>query len=311
MAAPTIVSGHTTLAQADNVTSHVINTPTHANGDVIYIAAAADSPATALSAPAGFAAVSTYDSVTFNSDAIYSVWKKTASSEGGSYTYTTSVAERSAAIAWAVNGDAGIHATGTPAGGTSATATVPAVTTSVTNTLRISIVFTDTNTTPHGTPTGHTQLAAVGVTSGASVSVAYKTLASSGTDASQTASLNVTDNWVGLTFAIDGTSGSIAVTPAAASVVSSAVGPTIVLGSLSVSPDAASVASSAVGPATINDVILTPAAAISVSSATLGAVDLSAIASVTFTLAVRAALTVIARNRAWTVGNRASLTVRE
>jgi hypothetical protein len=201
--APTIVAGHTTAVDASNESNHVINTPTHSSGNKIYIAAAVDFAGSSMGAPAGFAPVSGYENVAIGTTILFSLWSKTAGgSEGASYTWTSSVAERSGTIAWAVADDGGIHATGTPATGSSGTATVPAVTTSVTNCLRISLVFGDNDISPFGDAAGHTNLAGVGVASGASVNVQYKALPSSGTDGSQTVSLGASDDWEGITIAI-------------------------------------------------------------------------------------------------------------
>jgi hypothetical protein len=269
MAAPTIVAGATKLQQTTNATNHVINTPTHSSGNVIYIAACVDS-GTVVTKPTDFSIL--HDAISVDSGAAQGfVWYKPAGgSEPGSYTYTLGTSERSAAIAWAVAGDGGIDAQGVNATGSGTTATVPAVVATQADCLRISIVFVDfgNTTTPHGTATnGHSDIDEAGATSGGALSVHYKTLVSSGSDSSATVSLNATEGWVGVAFAIAPAAASVTVAPAAASVASSAVAPTVVRGSLSIAPGIASAVATALAPAVINVVTLTPSAAQAATSA--------------------------------------------
>jgi hypothetical protein len=204
MAAPTIVAGHTTNFETANVNNHDINTPNHLDGDMIYIFAALDSPGVSMSPPPGFAVVNDYDNVSISNVAFFSVWRKPANSEGGNYVWTSNTAERSATISFAVRGGPAIHSTGTNATGSSSSATIPAVVTSVIDTLRISAVFTDDVSTPHSTPAGYTELAEISTTSGASISIQYKTLASSGTSASEVVTIT-SEQWVGISFALAAT----------------------------------------------------------------------------------------------------------
>lgn len=269
MTAPAIVAGHTTSTEPGNTTNHDIATPTHANGDVIYILAAIDSGGTSMTPPAGFAAVhANFSDVAIASVARFSIWKKTASGEGGSYIWTSGAAERSVTVAFAVNGDVGINAVGTNATGTGTIATIPAVTTTLVDTLRISAVFTDGVSTPHSTPSGYTELAELSETSGASLSIQYKVLSGSGTSASEVVGLT-SEEWVGITFAIESSAGSQTITPAAASAVGGATNPTVILSGVIHSPLPASAVGGAAGPTIVlSSMTIAPAVASAVGGAT-------------------------------------------
>lgn len=266
---PAIVAGHTTSTEPGNTTNHDIATPTHANGDTIYIAAAIDSGGTSMTPPSGFAAVdAAFSDVAIAAVARFSVWKKVASGEGGSYIWTSGVAERSVTVAFAVTGDVGINAVGTNATGSGTIVTLPAVTTTLPDTLRISIAFTDGVSTPHSSPGGYTELAEISETSGASLSIHHTDLSGAGTSASVTAGI-FPEEWTGITFAIESAAGSQTITPTPASAVGGATNPTVVLGGVIHSPLPASAVGGASGPTIVlGSMTITLAAAEAVGGAT-------------------------------------------
>ncbi len=102
-----------------------------------YIFAVIDGVQT-MSPPAGqgFTAVSNLDNADVQTTATASLWRKVATaSEPSTYTWTSAVGERSVQISWSQSGDGGVDVSGTPGGGTGTTATCPAVTTTVADTL--------------------------------------------------------------------------------------------------------------------------------------------------------------------------------
>lgn len=195
MAAPSIVSGYTEAGNGSNSTTLVINTPTHSDGDVIYVVWVTDGDsATASISGSGWTTLEGPQDIPSSLGAtagVLYVWYKTASSEGADYTITTSVSERSLAIAFAVAGDNGIDAEATYASGSDTSAEVGDVTTTVADTLRISVVVS-VGVKTVSTMTGHTLLATHSYTSAGTISVQHKTLASSGTDTGETATLGAT-----------------------------------------------------------------------------------------------------------------------
>lgn len=213
MAAPTFVSGHTVKVDAANALSRTITVPTNTTNDIIILAVVTDSATGTISAT-GFNFIYQDKPIQTGTPvvtAIATVMWKVSAADSGTYTIATSVTERVAAICFAVRGaqTGSIHATGTAVNGDSATATVPAVTTSVVDCLRISIVGSDGAITTTGTPSGHTLIDAQTGTSAGGVSCHYKTLTASGTDASATISLTATEQWVGFSFALAPLSGTL------------------------------------------------------------------------------------------------------
>lgn len=199
MTAPSVVPGYTTGSYTTNGTSRTINTPTHASGQVIYIVYASDGNGDTASI-SGFSTV--YSNISISGEGVVCVFKKTAGgSEPGSYTIVNTVSEKACAIAWAVDNDGGVNFTGTAQTGSGATITVPAVTTSVADCLRISIGASEKDTRPFGTASGHSVMGNSGAFSGGAITVQYKTIASPSTDASATISMT-SDTWAGLSFAI-------------------------------------------------------------------------------------------------------------
>jgi hypothetical protein len=212
MAAPSIVSGYTQNGNAGNSTTLVINTPTHADGDKIYVVWVTDGDsATASISGSGWTVLEGPQNVpttlSATAGAMY-VWYKTAASEGASYTITTSVSERSVAVAFAVTGDNGIDAEGTYGSGTDFSAEVSSVTSTQADTLRISVIVSPRSPLSVSTLTGHTLLGTHSYTSAGTISVQYKTLASAGTDSGVTATTD-DDGWGTFTWAIAPNAGGV------------------------------------------------------------------------------------------------------
>lgn len=265
-----IVAGHTTASRASSGTSIAINTPTHAAGDMLYVLYASDGDGDTASLT-GF---SVYGPITLEGGGgVFYRFTKTASgSEPASYTINNTVSERAVAFAFAVRDDNGINATGTNQAGTGTSATLPAVTSTEDNCLRISILTSNKDATPVSTGSGLTLLGTVGVSSGGTLSVQYKSLGAAGTDAAVTVTIT-SQAWLGHTIAIAPVAANVLVAPAAAISASSAVVGTLVFGSTTATPTAASAANSAVvGTVILGALAVTPAAASAISDALVEAV---------------------------------------
>jgi subtilisin-like proprotein convertase family protein len=200
--AVTVNAGQTTSTTTSSVTNHVIDTPAHSTGDVIYLFAAIDGSCT-MTPPSGFTAVPNMSSASVVSAATTSLWRKTATaSEPSTYTWTSSVAERSVQIAWSQSGDGGVDVSATANTGTGTTATCPAVTTTVANTLILRLVATDEISNPISTGSGYTKIAELSYTSAATASVQYRTQAAIGSTGTLALTLSVSEQWAAFTVAI-------------------------------------------------------------------------------------------------------------
>lgn len=196
-----------------NETSTNIASYPHANGDVVHIAMVSDAASQVFTFPAGY--TKQYSDVSVNGAATAVLARKTASSEPSNFNVTLGTSERQVYIAFSVTGDGGVNATGTSGTGTGSTATCPAVTTTVDDCLLIRFVATDISagtTLPHGTMSGWTKLAEQDTGSGGALSIHYKVLATHGTEASATVSMNVSEQWWAGTFAIAPAATSITIT---------------------------------------------------------------------------------------------------
>lgn len=201
MTLPAIVAGHTTAQDVSAATTRDITTPTHASGDMILIFTV-DSIASGNVGISGFNKF--YDQVSIGfASGLCLFYKIAGGGEPANYTITSASAIVSA-IAVAVSGGKGFHALGTNATGSSGTATAPAVTTILSDCLRISVIAADDSPgiTSVATLATHNLLATVTGAGKPTVSVQWKNLAAAGTDVSQTAALSGTEAWLGVTFAI-------------------------------------------------------------------------------------------------------------
>lgn len=212
MSYPTINTGHTTQNSGSSVTNHVVNTPSHSEGDVIYIFAGIDH-AINMTQPAGFS-IAFEDIYIYSNAVTASLWYKTAgASEPSTYTWTSASAERSVSIAWSISNDGGIDVASNPHTGSSSTASCADVTPTVNNTLVLRLVATDGETLPHGIAAGHTQLDGISYFSGATISVQYETHGTAGAVGQILPSLSQSEEWGGGTICIapadDGIGGGI------------------------------------------------------------------------------------------------------
>lgn len=193
------VSGNNTV----NSTSAVVTLPTNASGDVIYIAIADDRPASTFTTPSGYTAVR--DNI-LNSTISYcwSLYKKTSGGSEPSTVTITKLSEIAAWIAFSVRDHGAINATGTDSDTDTTTLTLPAVTSTVNNCLIIRLGFVDKDTTPFGAISGYTQVES-SFSSGTSVVLYYKVLATAGTEASVAVTMEIPEQAMGHSFAIEPT----------------------------------------------------------------------------------------------------------
>jgi hypothetical protein len=240
MAAPSIVPGYTVAARTSNGTTLAVTVPTHTDGDTLYFAWASDGDADSASI-SGADWTTVYDDYALPSTGVpdsgsFYLWKRTASSEPASYTVTASVSERSAAVAWAVENDNGINASGTSRTGTDDTITANAVTTTVANCLRISIIASVGDRTPVGTLPDHTVMVTQFYASAATLSIQWKAVPDVGIDPA--AITDQTGNgWTSHVFAIAPTAVEIPVAPDFIASTSTVYSPTLAVGNLTIIPD--------------------------------------------------------------------------
>jgi hypothetical protein len=203
MTAPTIVTGHVLYDSTSGKTSHVIDAPTNQEGDLIVMFFLVDGATTISSSDFDS---TLYSNITVDSTATASVFLRVAtSSEPTTYTITVVDSERAVAIVFAVRGGTIVNNQATNANGTSATASVNNVTTDVADCLAIALIGTDIITTPLGTMSTHTKIGEKSFTSGGTVAAFYQTIASPTTTGADSVSLNVSEQWIGLHFAIEPT----------------------------------------------------------------------------------------------------------
>jgi len=202
VAAPTIVTpGHVAANSNTGNSTYTVACPTHVAGDTIYLAIGQDGGGAVLSAT-GFSKL--YADIDIDGTATFTLFYKIAgASEPANYTVTTTVSERAVWVTFAVRGaQTTPNAQATNASGTGTTATANAITTTVVTTLDIIIISTDIISTPLGSMTSHTKLDESSLTSGATVGVYYKEIATASTDGTDAASLSATEQWVALRFAL-------------------------------------------------------------------------------------------------------------
>lgn len=204
----TIVAGGTIGNKAGNLLPMTINTPTYAAGDEIFVFAQTDGDSDTLTIDSsGWTAQ--YDNIAMVGNVgVVSLWHKTAGSEPSTYTITSTVLERGTCLAWAVRNYGGNHASGTTGIATNITVTSPAVTTTIADTLRITVFGTNRDIlTLLPAFTGHTVGLENHGTSAGTTSMQYKALPSAGTDGAVTATMDASGTWVCATFAIAPTAG--------------------------------------------------------------------------------------------------------
>lgn len=203
MTAPSIIAGFTQGSDGANTTSTSVTTPTNSAGQRIYVAVVSDAASDTMSIT-GFS--TKYSDVDIVSAGTFGLFYKTSSgSEPGSYTVSAGVSERRSWIAFVVDNDNGFDATASNATGTSSSAACNFATTTQANTLLINIVATDTSagdSTPHA-PATMTRLAQQFGTSAGAISVHYQAEATAGAwPDNANVSLNTSDQWLSVAFAI-------------------------------------------------------------------------------------------------------------
>lgn len=204
MATPTIVD-FTTKDTGGSESTHTVDTPTHSNGDELFVAIAIDRDNT-LTLTGWTAVYSNIDIRTGDVSATFALYHKTAgASEPATITITSSVSERSVMIAWSMSGYTGIDGTTGTDEGESTTATCPTLTSTEANTRAFLIVATDAESLPHSLPSTYTNLAAVQRTSGATLSIRHKELITAQATGSQSTTITTTQEWIGATMIIAGT----------------------------------------------------------------------------------------------------------
>lgn len=199
MTLPSVNSDHVTDVQGGNSTSYVVVVPTHAQGDKIYIAITQDASGATLTQ----ASFTKLYNVSIGAGATFALFYKTAgASEPASYTVTTDISERAVWICWSVSNDGGVHAQATNNSGSSATASVNAITTTADNCLIFSIIATDAITTPFGSMANHARLDEISFTSAASLGVYYQPASFAATYGAASVTLSASDGWIGVRFAV-------------------------------------------------------------------------------------------------------------
>jgi hypothetical protein len=240
MAAPSIVPGYTVAARTSNGTTLAVTVPTHTDGDTLYFAWASDGDAdsASINGTGWTTVISDYalPSTGVPDSGAFYLWKRTASSEPASYTVTASVSERSAAVAWAVENDNGINASGTSRTGTDATVIANTVTTTVANCLRISIIASVGDRTPVGTLTDHTLMVTQAYSSAATLSIQYKDVPDVGIDPSATTT-QTTNGWTSHVFAIAPTVADLPIAPDFIASTSVVYSPTLASGNSAITLD--------------------------------------------------------------------------
>lgn len=204
MAAPTVQTGNQKGASSGNETTTVVTVPSTAPaGDLIFIPMGSDANGQVFTFPGAFTEL--YNDEAFQTVATADVAYKTSAGGESNYSITLGTTERQVWQSFAVTGHNGIHVSPASNNGSGGTATFPAMTTTLNDCLGIRVCITDqnaTSTVPFGAMTGWTLLDEIFGTSAGAVGVWYKTLATAGTEASGTATLNVSDQWWATTFAI-------------------------------------------------------------------------------------------------------------
>lgn len=214
--APT-VRAYSSGYDTTNVTTTNVILPDFQNGDTLYIALVSDRAAQTFNAPTPYFApgkpfLALYSNVaiptaspaaTFALFYLQNAQQTDFAFDGTNYNVSVSVVipERQAYIALAVTSDGGTDEQGVNATGSSATATIPAITTTHNNSLIIGVVATDGDSTPHTGASGYTQLTEVDGPSAGSMSLWTHVLGSAGTYGADSVSIT-SEQWLGVSFSI-------------------------------------------------------------------------------------------------------------
>lgn len=203
MAAPTVFDSNTGF-NSGSVTTVVVTLPANASGDVIYISMVSDAPSQVFTAPAGYSTLYSNVATSGGTSTAAVFYKASGGSEPSTVNVTVATSERQAWVAFTVRNDGGVNAQGTNATGSSGTATIPAVTTTLNDCLLIGIVAVDgSGQVISGWSAYSLVQNASPAASGGAIAVFSTTLATAGTQAAEaTIALDAPEQWLGLSFAI-------------------------------------------------------------------------------------------------------------
>lgn len=210
MAAAPTVNDYASGFDTSNTTSTVVTAPANAAGDEFFLFISSDAASQTFSDPTGLF-TKVYNNVQVSGNtATFALFKKTSSgSEASTFNIDVGTSERQAWVIYAVRGGNNINAQGTNATGNSATATIPGFTTTVDNCLAFGAVITDGNTQPHGATADYISQVQTGSSTASTLGLQYLTKTTAGTVADNTCSLNISEQWLGISIAIEPTTGGL------------------------------------------------------------------------------------------------------
>lgn len=207
MAVPTIQAGNTSGADASNTTSTPVTKPgTSPSGDLIILPIGSDlSSAQTFTFDGSFTKL--YTDEFYQSVANACIAYKTSGGAETDYTVTLGTTERQVWQCLSVHGHNGFDAHPASNSGSGTTATFPDMTTTQNDCLGIRVCLTDQNATstiPFGAMSGSgwTLLAEIFGTSAGGCGVWYKSLPTAGLESSGTATLNTSEQWWTVSFAV-------------------------------------------------------------------------------------------------------------
>jgi hypothetical protein len=196
---PTVNAGQTTY-KGNPDTVHIINTPTHTEGDVIYIYASTSGNNT-MDRPNGFSTIFE-NTASFQNRTTVSLWYKTASSnEPNTYEFSINSRDKAVAISWSTSNDGGIDVISSDVG-ESSTVSCPDAISTVNNTLILRLVNAGNDSLPHSIASGYTELDSVENPPTTSNSVQYNTQVAAGSVGQIFINIDLTVEWIGHTVII-------------------------------------------------------------------------------------------------------------
>lgn len=203
MAAPTLY-GEKTWSEAANSAATTIPLPTSFNtADRWFGAYVSDANGQTFTPPDGNW-TEEWNDISVQSAFSFGLSYRTGGSANAAFSLGTS--ERQAGVSFAVSGAAsGVHAKGSPdQTGSSGTAVIPGLTTTVNDCLVIGVVGTDVSAgdTAPTTPSGWTLVASKYQLSGGLVCVYQRTQATAGIISDTNVTLAVSEQWIGVSFAL-------------------------------------------------------------------------------------------------------------
>ena len=219
--APTI-RGSSSGYDTGNTTVTPVYLPTFQDGDALYIALVSDAASQTFGNPYSITygdvgLVKLYDNVaipTASPQATFALYYR-QNARLADFPYDTqleqyyvnvpvTIPERQAYLAIAVVSDGGPDEQGVNATGSSASATIPAITTDKNNSLIIGIIATDGSSPPHSSAGGYTQVTEVSGSSAGSLSLWSHVLGTAGTYGADTVTIT-SEQWLGVSFSIQPT----------------------------------------------------------------------------------------------------------